>query len=67
MRRTNLLDVLALELSNELGEALIVGVDTNGREDGLDVLSRGGGVAGKAEQEVSGEVLHFECGSEENW
>ena len=55
-----LVDVLALELLKEGAETLLVGVDANGAEDGLDVLSRGGGVAGQAEEEESCEVLHLD-------
>lgn len=55
-----LLDVLAGELRDELVEALTLSVNTDGGEDGLDVLGRGGLVAGEVEEEVSGEVLHFE-------
>jgi hypothetical protein len=61
---TNLLEVLALELSNELVQALLIGVNANGREDSLNVLSGGGGVASKGEEQVSGEVLHFESARE---
>jgi hypothetical protein len=61
---TNLLEVLALELSNELVQALLIGVNANGREDRLDILSGGGGVASKGEEEVSGEVLHFGSATE---
>jgi len=57
-----LVDVLALELRDELVQALVIGLDTDAREDLLDVGSGGGGVAAKAEEEVSCEVLHFECG-----
>ena len=55
-----LVDVLALELLEEGREALLVGVDANRAEDRLDVLSRGGGVAGQAEEEVSCHVLHLD-------
>jgi hypothetical protein len=57
---TNLVDVLALELSNELLEALVVGVNTDGRENLLDVGGGGRLVASKGEEEVGCEVLHFE-------
>jgi hypothetical protein len=57
---TNLLEVLALELSDDLLEALGVSVDADGGEDLLDVGSRGGLVASKGEEEVSCEVLHFD-------
>jgi hypothetical protein len=55
-----LVDVLALELLKEGREALLVGVNANRAEDGLNVLSRGGGVAGQAEEEVSCHVLHLD-------
>ena len=55
-----LLDVLALELGHELVETLTLSVNTDGGEDGLDVLGRGGLVASEVEKEVSCEVLHFE-------
>ena len=56
-----LLEVLALELSNELLEALGVSVDTDGGENLLDIGSGGLGVAGKSQEKVGSEVLHFEC------
>jgi hypothetical protein len=55
-----LVDVLALELLKEGREALLVGVNANRAEDGLNVLGRGGGVAGQAEEEVSCHVLHLD-------
>jgi hypothetical protein len=55
-----LLDVLALELRKELVETVTLGVNTDGGEDGLDVLGRGGLVAGEVEEEVGCKVLHFE-------
>jgi len=57
-----LVDVLALELRDELLDAVIIGLDTDGREDLLDVLGAGAGVTTEAEEEVSCEVLHFEWG-----
>jgi len=57
---TNLLEVLALELSDELVEALGVGIDTDGGEDALDVGGGGRLVASQGQEEVSGEVLHFD-------
>lgn len=57
---TNLLEVLALELSDELVEALGVGINTDGGEDALDVGGGGRLVAGQGQEEVSGEVLHFD-------
>jgi hypothetical protein len=55
-----LVDVLALELLKERGEALLVGVNANGAEDRLDVLSGRRRVAGQAEEEESCEVLHVD-------
>lgn len=55
-----LVDVLARELRDELLKTLILGLNADGAEDSLDILSRGGGVAAEGEQEVSCEVLHFE-------
>lgn len=60
MVRTNLLEVLALELSDDLVEALRVSVDADGGEDGLDVGGRGRLVASEGEQKVGCEVLHFD-------
>ena len=56
-----LLDVLARELRDELLETVTLSVDTDGGEDGLDVLGRGLLVAGEVKKEVGCEVLHFEC------
>jgi hypothetical protein len=55
-----LLDVLAGKLRDELVEALTLSVNTDGGEDGLDVLGRGRLVASEVEEEVCSEVLHFE-------
>lgn len=60
---TNLLEVLALKLGDELVKALLIGVDADGGEDSLDIGGRGGLVAGEGEEEESGDVLHFESGS----
>lgn len=57
---TNLLEVLALELGDELLEALGVSVNADGGEDTLDIGGRGGLVASEGEEQVSGEVLHFD-------
>ena len=54
-------DILALELSNELLEALVVGLDTDGTEDLLDVRSRGASVAADLEEEVCSEVTHLQA------
>ena len=55
-----LVDVLALELRDELVETLVIGVNTNGRENTLDISGRGGSVASEGEEEVGCHVLHFE-------
>lgn len=57
---TNLLEVLALELGDDLLETVTLSVNADGGEDGLDVVGRGGLVASKGEEQVGGEVLHFE-------
>lgn len=57
---TNLLEVLALELGDDLLETVTLSVDADGGEDGLDVGGGGGLVAGKGEEEVGSEILHFE-------
>jgi hypothetical protein len=56
-----LLDVLAGKLRDELLKALTLSVNTDGGENGLDVLGRGLLVAGEVKEEVGCEVLHFEC------
>ena len=58
-KETHGVDVLAGELRDELVEALIVGVDANGAEDLLDVLSGGGGVAADLEEEPCSNVTHL--------
>lgn len=60
MIKSYLVDVLARELRDELLKTLILGLNADGAEDSLDILSRGRGVAAEGEQEVSCEVLHFE-------
>ena len=60
--RAYLLDVLALKLGDQGVEALLIGLNANRLEDGLDIGGRGGGVATEGEKKVSCEVLHFECG-----
>jgi hypothetical protein len=57
---TDVLEVLALELSNDLLEAVGVSVNADGGEDLLDVGGRGGLIASEGEEEVSCEVLHFD-------
>jgi hypothetical protein len=65
VKKAYLVDVLARELGDELLETLILGLDADGAEDGLDVLGRGGGVAAEGEEEVGCEVLHFEGSANE--
>lgn len=62
---TNLLEVLALELSDELLEALGISVNADRGENTLDIGGRGGLVASEGEEEVSGEVLHFDLTDQE--
>ena len=59
--RSYLVDVLALQLSEEGLETAGVGLNADGLEDSGDVLGRGRGVASELEEEVGSEVLHFEC------
>lgn len=55
-----LVNRLALKVLEKGGDSLGVNLDTDGRDDLLDVGSGGRGVASGVKQEVSGEVLH--CG-----
>ena len=57
---SNLLDVLALKLRDELLKTGFIGIDTNGRQNALDVVGRRRGVASKAKEQVSCQVLHFD-------
>jgi len=54
-----LVDVLALKLRDELVKTLLIGLNSNGFENSLDVVGRRGGVATETEEEVCCEVLHF--------
>ena len=54
-----LLEILALKLGDESGEALIISFDTDGFENGLDVLLGRRRVAAEGEEEVGCEMLHF--------
>lgn len=56
-----LLDILALELGDQGRETLIISLDSDGLEDGFDVLLSGRGLVAEGEEEVSCEMLHFEC------
>ena len=62
-RRSNnisyLLQILALELTEELFQAVTVGLDANRFKDFSDIGGGGVGVSAKAEKEVSCEMLHF--------
>jgi hypothetical protein len=62
-----LVDILALQFFEELVETFIVGVNSNGGENFLDVLGRRVAVAGEAEEKVRSEVLHFELGCFVRW
>lgn len=55
-----LVDILALEFFEELVKTVLVGFNTDRVEDFLDVLGGRLGVASKAEEKVSCEVLHFD-------
>lgn len=57
-----LVDVLALELRDELLETGVIGLNTDGLKDSLDVGSGGGGVTTESEKKVGREVLHCDCG-----
>jgi hypothetical protein len=59
---TDLVDVLAGELRDELVQTLGVDLSTDGGENGLDILSGGRGVAAEGEEKVGCEVLHDFCG-----
>jgi hypothetical protein len=52
--------VLALELRDELGETLLIGLDSNRVEDLLDVRRGGRGVAADLEEEVCSDVTHLQ-------
>lgn len=60
MSHSYLVDVLALELRQQLAQAVRVGLNSNGVEDLLDVVGGGLLVAAEGEEEVSCEVLHFD-------
>lgn len=57
-----------MKLLEEVGDALIVAIDTDGRKDGLDVTSSRRGVSANLTEEVGCEVLHFiGCGIFSFW
>jgi hypothetical protein len=45
-----LIDVLALKFFEKLGQTFLVGIDTNGGQNALDVVGGGRAVASKAEE-----------------
>jgi len=51
--------VLALELGEELRQPLIIGLGRDRRQESLDVLGGGSGVAASNQQQVSSEVFLF--------
>lgn len=57
----NLVDVLSVKLLDESVETLLVDLNSNGLENGGDVLSGRGGLSTDGEEEVCCEILHFEC------
>lgn len=54
-----LADVLALELADQLADALVVALNADGAEQSLDVGGGRGRVAADAEKKVCRKVLHF--------
>lgn len=48
-----------MKLLEEVGDALVVTIDADGGEDGLDITSAGRGVSTNLTEEVGCEVLHF--------
>jgi hypothetical protein len=57
-RDNYLVDVLASELGNQGLNAVALGLNTDGSEEGSDVLGRGGGFTTDGEQKVGSEILH---------
>jgi hypothetical protein len=56
----DLVDILVLELADEGVQALIIGLDTDRLEDGLDIGSRGRLVAAEGKEKVGSDVLHLD-------
>lgn len=50
---------LALDSGQESGDLLIVGLDVDGVEELLDVISTRGGDTTEDSEQISSEVLHF--------
>lgn len=55
---TNGVDIFAIKLLEETGDALVVTIDADGGEDSLDITSAGRGVSTNLAEEVGCEVLH---------
>lgn len=55
---TYLSNGLSFESLDQGSDTRSVNLDTNGTQDGLEVLSRGGGVTTSNEKKISGEMLH---------
>lgn len=65
---TNLADGLALELGDELLDAGSIGLNSDGRENGRDVLGGRRGVTAEGEEKVGSEELHCAVfGGVSNW
>jgi hypothetical protein len=54
------LKILALKLGDQGLETVIISFDSDGLEDGLDVLLGWRGISTEGKEEVSCEVLHFD-------
>ncbi len=52
-------DVLALQLGDELLKTVVIGLDSDGFENLLDICGRRRGIAAQVEKKVSSEMLHF--------
>ena len=57
---THLLEVFALKLREQLLKTLLISINADRGQDALDVTGGRRVVAGKVEEEVSCEVLHFD-------
>jgi hypothetical protein len=58
VRFSYLVDILAGKLGDQGLDTISLGLNTDGGKEGGDVSGRGGGLATKGEQKVSGEILH---------
>lgn len=60
---TDRVDILASKLLEEAGDALVIAINTDGREDCLNVIGSRRGVSANLKEEVGCKVLHFvDCG-----